>query len=202
MAELTLNAFVSLDGVMQAPGGTTEDVDGDFQHGGWVFGHDDEGIFPTILDSFEKADAFLLGRRTYDIFAGYWPAHDDPANPIAVKLNRLPKHVASRSSPKLAWTNSHLMRDPVKEIAALKAKYEGDVLIQGSADLLQTLIAHDLIDEYRLMVFPVTLGTGKRLFGSGTRPTTLQLVRTSTTDKATQINVFRRGGALKTGTYT
>src|SRR5258707_349413 len=139
MAELTLTAFVSLDGVMQAPGGPGEDDDGGFAHGGWMFPFADEAFGTAVVGFFGKADAFLLGRRTYDIFANYWPKHADPNNPIATKLNELPKHVASRGSPTLGWHDSHLVRDPVKEIAALKRKYPRELQVHGSANLIQTL---------------------------------------------------------------
>lgn len=196
-----MTAFVSLDGVMQAPGGPEEDSSGGFEHGGWVFPFDEESFGSNIVGFFAQADAFLLGRRTYDIFAAYWPAVTDPDDPIAGPLNALPKHVASRGEPRLRWNNSHRLRDPVAEIAALKAKYPRELQVHGSADLLQTLIHHDLIDEYRLFIFPVTLGKGKRLFGSGTVPGSFQLVRSEASGKGTLLAVYRPAGALKTGTF-
>lgn len=201
MAELTVTTFVSLDGVMQAPGGPDEDTSGNFPHGGWVFPLFDEEGGKVIVEYFAKADAFLLGRTTYDIFAAYWPKVTDPADPIASRLNSLPKYVASRTRSEFAWHNSHHLAEVVSGVAELKSRYPGEVQVHGSAGLIQTLIEHDLIDEYRVMTFPVTLGTGKRFFGSGTRPRSLKLVRSSTTSKGVVVSVYRPAGKLLTGSY-
>jgi dihydrofolate reductase len=201
MAELTLTTFLTLDGVMQAPGGPGEDGTGGFPHGGWVFPHVDPVFGETMVGIFANADAFLLGRGTYDIFAGHWPRVTDPNDPVARALNSLPKHVASRTRTAFDWNRTSLVRDVVAEVAELKRRYARELQVHGSCGLAQTLIAHDLIDEYRLLVFPVVLGTGKRLFGSGAVPATLALVRSRTTGTGTVINVYRRAGALRTGSF-
>jgi dihydrofolate reductase len=201
MAELTLTTFLTLDGVMQAPGGPTEDTSGGFPHGGWLVPHADEDMGKTMVEIFSKVDAFLLGRTTYDIFAAYWPRITDPADPIAVKLNSLPKYVASRTRTTFDWNKSSPVRDIVKEIDDIKKRYPREVQVHGSCDLAQTLIENDLIDEYRLLIFPVVLGTGKRLFGTGAVPAMLKLVRSSTTSTGVVVSIYRRAGSLKTGSF-
>jgi dihydrofolate reductase len=201
MAELTITTFLSLDGVMQAPGGPTEDISGDFSHGGWVFPHADADMGSVVVEIFSKADAFLLGRTTYDIFAAHWPRITDPGDPIAAKLNALPKHVASRTRKVFGWHDSSVVHDVVKEVPELKRRFPREIQVHGSCGLAQTLIEHDLIDEYRLLTFPVLLGTGKQLFGTGTVPATLRLVRSSTTGKGVVVSVYRRAGRLRTGSF-
>ena len=201
MAELTITTFVSLDGVMQAPGVPTEDTSGNFLYGGWVFPLADADMGTIITGIFGKADAFLLGRGTYDIFAAYWPRITDPNNLIAVKLNSLPKYVASRTRSAFTWNNTLHVRDVEKEVIELKKRYSREVQVHGSAGLAQTLIAKDLVDEYRILTFPVVLGTGKRLFGNGAVPRSLKLVRSSTTSTGVVFSVYRPAGALKTGSF-
>ena len=201
MAELTITTFLSLDGVMQAPGGPEEDTSGGFTHGGWVFPHFDEGGLKIINEIFSKADAFLLGRTTYDIFAAYWPKFKDPGDPIASKLNSLPKFVASRTRDAFSWPVTTLVRDVEKEIGRIKQRFEREVQVHGSCGLAQTLIEKDLVDEYRLLFFPVILGTGKRLFGTGAVPRTLKLASSRATDAGVTANFYRRAGDLKTGSY-
>lgn len=201
MAELTITTFLTLDGVMQAPGGPDEDMSGGFRHGGWLVPHADADMGKTMVDIFSKADAFLLGRTTYDIFAAYWPRVTDPNDSIASKLNSLPKFVASKTQRTFSWTETSHIRNVTQEIADLKTRFSREVQVHGSCGLAQTLIEHDLIDEYRLLLFPVVLGTGKRLFGSGAVPATLTLVKSNTTSKGVVVNVYRRGGPLKTGSF-
>jgi dihydrofolate reductase len=201
MAELTMTTFLSLDGVMQAPGGPGEDESGNFPYGGWLVPHADADMGRTMVEIFSKADAFLLGRTTYDIFAAYWPRIIDPADLIAEKLNGLPKFVASRTRSTFAWNNTTLVQDVVKDIGGLKKRFGREVQVHGSCGLAQTLIANDLVDEYRLLTFPVILGIGKRLFGNGAVPRTLTLVRTATTSTGVIISVYRRAGGLKTGSF-
>jgi len=201
MAELTMTTFLSLDGVMQAPGGPGEDDSGGFPHGGWVFPFVDDGFGKTIDEIFSKADAFLLGRTTYDLFAAYWPKVTDPGDPVASKLNTLPKFVASRTRTEFAWPGSTPVRDVVKDIGGIKQKFEREVQVHGSCGLAQALIENDLVDEYRILVFPVLLGTGKRLFGAGTMPRTLKLVKSATTGTGVTVSFYRRAGALKTGSF-
>lgn len=186
---------------MQAPGGPGEDESGNFPHGGWLVPHADEDMGKTMIEIFSKADAFLFGRTTYDIFAAYWPRVTDPQDPIASKLNSLPKYVASHTRTAFSWNKSAHIRDVAGEVSALKERYPREVQVHGSCGLAQTLIKYDLIDEYRFLVFPVILGTGKRLFGSGTVPTNLSLVSSSTTSKGVVVSVYRRGGSLKTGSF-
>lgn len=201
MAELTMTTFLSLDGVMQAPGGPGEDESGGFPHGGWLVPHADDDMGKIMTEIFSKADAFLLGRRTYDIFAAYWPRITEPNDLIASKLNLLPKFVASRSRSTFDWNNTTLVRDVVKEAAEIKRRFGREVQVHGSCGLAQTLIENDLVDEYRLLVFPVLLGTGKRLFGNGAVPRTLTLVRSSTTSMGVVVSVYRPAGKLKTGSF-
>jgi len=201
MAEVTMTTFLSLDGVMQAPGGPGEDESGGFSPGGWLVPHADEDMGKVMDGIFEKADAFLLGRATYDIFASYWPRVTDPNDLVAAKLNALPKFVASRTRSSFSWINTTLVRDVVKEVAELKRRFGREVQVHGSAGLAQTLIENDLVDEYRLLVFPVLLGTGKRLFGGGTVPRTLKLVRSSTTSTGVVVSIYRPAGSLKTGSF-
>jgi dihydrofolate reductase len=201
MAELTLTTFLTLDGVMQAPGGPGEDESGGFAHGGWLVPHFDDDMGKTMVEIFQKADAFLLGRTTYDLFAAYWPRITDPNDLIATKLNTLPKYVASRTRSTFGWNKSSLVRDVVKEVDDIKKRYPREVQVHGSCGLAQTLIEKDLIDEYRLLTFPLVLGTGKRLFGSGAVPAMFTLVRSGTTSTGVVVSVYRRAGSLKTGSF-
>ncbi|MBI3607258.1 MAG: dihydrofolate reductase family protein [Nitrospirae bacterium] len=201
MAELTLTTFLTLDGVMQAPGGPGEDTTGNFPHGGWLVPHADADMGMTMVDIFSKADAFLLGRTTYDIFAAHWPRGTGADDPIAQKLNSLPKYVASRTQSTFSWSGSSLVRDVAKEVVELKKRFPREIQVHGSCGLAQTLIEHDLVDEYRLLIFPVILGSGKRLFGSGTIPASLTLVSSSTTSTGTIVSVYRRAGSLRTGSF-
>jgi dihydrofolate reductase len=201
MAELTITTFLSLDGVMQAPGAPDEDTRGNFTHGGWVFPLADEDMGKTIVEIFSKADAFLLGRTTYDIFSAYWPKVTDPHDPIATRLNALPKFVASRTRSAFEWHNSEHLKDVEHHIQALKARFDREVQVHGSCGLAQTLIKHDLIDEYRLLTFPVVLGSGKRLFGEGAVPASLKLMTCSTTRAGVVVSIYRRGGRLRTGSF-
>lgn len=170
---------MSLDGVVQAPGDPDEDRSDGFEHGGWLFqferGEGDEFRLNGVLES----DALLLGRTTYDIFAAYWPNVDSDDHPMAARLNSMPKYVASRNLKDVEWNNSTLLTGHIAdEVATLKQQEGGDILVYGSAQLVQTLLEHDLVDEYHLMVFPIVLGSGKRLFGETSEPTTLRLVDT------------------------
>jgi dihydrofolate reductase len=201
MAELTVTTFISLDGVMQAPGGLGEDESGGFSHGGWVFPLADADMGSFMVRVFEQADAFLLGRGTYDIFAAYWPRITDPGDPIASRLNALPKFVASRNRSNFDWQHSFHVRDVVTEVAEIKQRFPREVQVHGSAGLLQTLIANDLVDEYRLLTFPVVLGKGKRLFWAGAVPRSLRLVRSRTTGSGIVISVYRPAGVLRTGSF-
>ncbi len=201
MAELIITTFLSLDGVMQAPGAPTEDTSGNFTLGGWVFPLADEDMGKIVTGIFSRADAFLLGRTTYDIFSAYWPKVTDPHDPIASKLNALPKLVASRTRTTFEWGPASHVPDVINEIPSLKKRFVREVQVHGSCGLAQTLIAHNLIDEYRLLTFPVVLGSGKHLFGAGAVPATFRLVSSATTRKGVVYNVYRPAGPLQTGSF-
>ena len=203
MGELTITTFLTLDGVVQAPGGPGEDPSGGFpdSYSGWVFPYADDDFGATIVEIFSKAEAFLLGRVTYDIFAAYWPKVTDPGDPVAVKLNSLPKFVASRTRSAFSWNGAVHVGDVVAEVPRLKQRFSGELQVHGSSGLAQTLIQNDLIDEYRMLTFPVVLGTGKRLFGAGAVPASLELVSSCATPAGVVISVYRRAGGLKTGSF-
>lgn len=200
MPKIVVNAFLTLDGVMQAPGGPDEDKESGFEHGGWQFPYDDKVMEEKIGEGFEDADGFLLGRKTYDIFSSYWPKFDDKKNPIATKLNALPKYVMSRKLKKLDWNNSHVISDDVlKELNDLRKKPGHSIQTWGSTDALQTLFKNDLIDEYRLYIFPLVLGTGKRLFGEGTIPKALKQLEVITSPTGAVYQRLESGGKPKYG---
>jgi len=201
MPKIVVNAFLTLDGVMQAPGGPEEDREGGFQHGGWQAPYTDEAVMRLIVDGVKDADGFLLGRKTYDIFSSYWPKVTDPANPIATALNARPKYVLSRTLDRVTWNNSSLIRgDAVAELRKLRQQPGRTVHTWGSTDALQTLLKNDLIDEYRLFIYPLVLGSGKRLFAGGTVPAALKQVEVVTTGKGPTFYRFERGGKPEYGT--
>ncbi len=200
---LTATTFLTLDGVMQAPGGPEEDRSGGFEHGGWSFPYADEDFGRLVTGWFGQADAFLLGRRTYEIFAAFWPLVADAADPVASPLNALPKYVASRTLEAVTWQNATLLEgDVAEEVAQLKEQPGRELQVHGSGDLLQTLMAHDLVDEHRLFVYPVLVGGGRRLFREGAAPRSLKLVETTTTSTGVVVATYRRGGPLVTGSFT
>jgi len=200
MRKLVVGTFLSLDGVMQAPGGPNEDRDGGFQHGGWLVPYFDEKFGNIMTEWTIRAGAFLLGRKTYEIFAGSWPKATDPADQIATALNTRPKFVASRTLSNVEWHNSFLLKGEVaEEVAKLKAQEGGEIQVHGSGTLLQTLLKHDLVDTLRLWQFPLTIGTGKRLFGQGTIPASFRLVDTQMAATGALLHVYERAGALKYG---
>ncbi|GHC56797.1 dihydrofolate reductase family protein [Streptomyces flavofungini] len=201
--KLTLTQFLTLDGVIQAPGGPEEDTSGGFTHGGWSFPYGDEDFLRFVTEVFDRADAFLLGRRTYDIFASYWPRHTDPADPIASRLNALPKHVASTTLTAADWQGAQLIgrEDLVKDVTALKEQPGRELQLHGSAGLAQSLLRHDLIDTLHLLTFPVALGTGKRLFADGGLPTAFRHTGARTTSKGVAIHTYERDGRPEYGSY-
>jgi len=199
--KLTVTTFLTLDGVMQAPGAPHEDPSGGFRHGGWLVPYVDDDMLRIVADAFSRADAFLLGRKTYDIFAAHWPRVPDQDDPVASALNRLPKYVASRTMEKAEWRGTTVIRDVAKEVAELKRRYPGEVQVHGSGDLAQTLMEHDLVDEYRLWLYPVVLGGGKRLFGSGAVPAALTLAGTTTTSTGVVVSTYRRAGKPSYGSF-
>jgi dihydrofolate reductase len=200
MRKLVVGAFLTLDGVMQAPGGPDEDREGGFRHGGWLVPYFDEKFVEIMTEWTRRAGAFLLGRKTYEIFAASWPKSTDPADEIATALNTRPKFVASRTLDKLNWNNSRLLKgDVAEEVAKLKVQEGGEIQVHGSSDLLQTLLKHNLIDTLRIWQFPVVIGAGKRLFGEGTIPGSFRLVDTRQTITGAVLHVYERAGGLKYG---
>lgn len=200
MRKLVVGTFLTLDGVMQAPGGPNEDRDGGFEHGGWLVPYFDQRFGEVMTEWTKRAGAFLLGRKTYEIFAASWPKATDPADEIARALNTRPKFVASRTLDEVTWSNSILLEgDVAEEVARLKAQEGGEIQVHGSGDLLQTLLEHDLIDTLRLWFFPVVLGTGKRLFGKGTIPCSFRLVETQQSTSGAILHVYERAGGLRYG---
>jgi dihydrofolate reductase len=200
---LTLHTFLTLDGVLQAPGGPDEDRDGRFEHGGWSFPYGDQDFGVAVSGWFDQADAFLLGRKTYQIFAGHWPRVTDPGDPVASKLNTLPKYVASTTLGTADWHNSSLLGgDVAAEVAKLKERPGRELQVHGSGQLAQTLIEHDLVDEYRLLYFPVHLGSGKKLFRDGARAAALRLLSATTTSTGVIIATYEPAGPAQYGSYT
>jgi len=201
MRKIVAGAFVSLDGVMQAPGGPEEDPTGGFEHGGWTVPYWDEPMGQFMDACFSQPLDLLLGRKTYEIFAAHWPfvGEDDPIGRV---FNEVTKYVVTSSSSPLTWKNSiALTGDVVAEVARLKQGTGPMLLTQGSSILLQALLAHDLIDELRLLTFPLVLGNGKKLFGLGTKARALKLAESSVSTTGVTMSVYARAGAVKTGTF-
>lgn len=199
MRKIVVLSFISLDGVMQAPGGPKEDTSGDFTYGGWTVPYADEVSGKLLTDQMSMPFDLLLGRKTYDIWVNYWP---NQKGPIADPFNKATKYVVSASSPKLEWKNSELIEGDV--VAKLKQLKSGDgpmLQVQGSATLIQALLANDLIDELWLKTFPVLLGKGKRLFADGTIPAAFELIESKSTPKGTVFANYKRAGEVKTGTF-
>ncbi|MGX1668986.1 dihydrofolate reductase family protein [Streptomyces sp. NPDC055400] len=202
--KLIVTAFITMDGVMQAPGGPGEDVDAGFEHGGWQVPYVDDDFMVLMTGVFEQtADHLLLGRKTYDLFAAHWPRVTDENDPIAVKLNAMPKYVASRTlDGGLEWNNSHLLKGEAAEsVGQLKDQVDGVIMTQGSSDLIRTLQEHDLVDEYRLLIIPVILGTGKRLFAEGAAPVAWTLTESGATGAGVQYCVYERAGKTQYGSF-
>ncbi len=199
MRKLVVGKFLSLDGVMQAPGAPDEDRDGGFEHGGWAVPHFDDQMGQIMADFTGRVGGLLLGRKTYDIFAASWPLVDDD-DPIRATLNHIPKYVASRTLNTVDWNNSSLLgSDIAGEVTRLKEQRGGEIQLAGSGELIQTLLRHGLIDEYRLMIFPVILGSGKRLFAEGAIPHGLTPVETTTSSTGVTISTYERTSDLTYG---
>jgi len=199
MRQLIVNTFMSLDGVMQAPGGPQEDPSGDFTRGGWSFGYWDERMGAVMAGLMGKPFDLVLGRKTYEIFAAHWPYSDEPA---AEPLNSATKYVASRTLDELAWENSHLIEGDVPAgIRALKQQDGPELQVHGSGNLIQTLMANGLIDEYSLWTFPVVLGAGKRLFADGTIPSALRLTDSTVSTTGVVIGTYEPAGDVPIGSF-
>jgi dihydrofolate reductase len=198
--ELTITTFLSVDGVYQGPGGPDEDRSDGFDRGGWVVPHFDEATGEFMTEVFDKVDAFLLGRRTYEIFAASWPKATDPDDPIASRLNTLPKYVVSNTLSSADWQNSTIVNgDVTAEVARLKEAPGRELQVHGSGALARTLLENDLVDEWRLLVFPVIVGAGRRLFPEAGVATSLRLVVSRTTPSGTAIHVYRPTGRPEFG---
>ncbi|MFD6875313.1 MULTISPECIES: dihydrofolate reductase family protein [unclassified Streptomyces] len=202
MGKLTLTTFLTLDGVMQAPGGPQEDTTGGFEYGGWLAPFADEGMGEFMTEVFDRAGAFLLGRRTYEIFAGYWPKQTDPTDPIAGPLNALPKYVASTTLKEPAWAGTTVVDGEHLQAEVVRAKdaMEGELQVHGSGQLAQWLLARDLVEELNLLTFPVFLGGGRRLFSTGGLATAFELTASRTTTSGTAIHTYRPTGRAAFGT--
>lgn len=201
MRRLIASTFVSLDGIMQAPGGPEEDPTGGFTLGGWTFNYWDEAMDISAAGFDGKDRELVLGRRTYEIFEAYWP-YQPADDPIAQRLNTAKKYVASHSEMALAWNNSTLLQgDIVPAITALKAQPGADLQIIGSGNLIQTLQAASLIDEYNVWTFPVVLGRGKRLFGENSKPFTLRLVHSQVSTTGVVMSTYVPGGDIQPGSF-
>jgi dihydrofolate reductase len=199
---LTLTTFISLDGVVQGPGGPDEDRDGGFDLGGWTVPYWGDDIGEAVAGWFGEADAFLLGRRTYEIFAAAWPKVTEPDDPIGGPLNRLPKYVASRTLADVSWSGAELLQGDVAEaVAELKRKPGRELQVHGSGGFAQTLIENGLVDEYRLLTYPVVLGKGKRLFGAGARPAALRRIEHRDTSTGVSIDVYEAAGEPTFGSF-
>ena len=198
MRKIVVLSFITLDGVMQAPGGPTEDTSGNFTHGGWTVPYFDEFLGQTMAEQMNQPFDLLLGRKTFDIFAAYWPHHPEEG----AEINRATKYVASNTLTAHEWHKSVFIQGHVAdEIRKLKGQNGPDLQVHGSGHLIQTLLRHDLIDEFWLKIFPVTLGMGKRLFGEGTLPGAYTLVESKSSPAGVIIATLKRAGEVKTGSF-
>jgi dihydrofolate reductase len=198
--KLTVTTFLSLDGVYQSPGAPDEDGTG-YEYGGWLAPYGDEDFGKFVTEHFANAEAFLLGRKTYEIFAGYWPRVTDPDNPIAAPLNSLPKYVVTSTPTPLGWQNSTpVTGDLAGEVGKLKAQPGNELQVHGSGQLVQALIKGGLVDELRLMIFPVILGAGKQLFPREPIAAALRLVDSRTSSTGVTMLTLRPDGPARFGT--
>jgi dihydrofolate reductase len=201
MRKLIVLSFITVDGVMQAPGGPEEDPTGGFTYGGWTVPYFDNLLGKVMVEQMSRPFDLLLGRRTYEIFAAHWPYQKIDGEPIAAAINNAKKYVVSRTSLGLGWNNSILIRGDVDEIKKLKQQEGPELQIHGSGNLIQTLLKHDLIDEYWLKIFPVTLGVGKRLFADGTTPGAFVLRKSEMSSSGVIIATYERAGEVKMGSF-
>jgi dihydrofolate reductase len=200
MRKLIVSTFLTLDGVMQAPGGPGEDDSDGFKHGGWSVNYWDDRMGQIMGEATSKPFAMVLGRKTYDIMAAFWPTAPEEAG--GKVFNDATKYVASRGRPTLDWSNSVLIEgDAADGLAALKQEDGPELQVHGSANLIQTLLRHNLVDEYRLWVFPLVIGSGKRLFSDGTVPAGLRLVDSKTSTTGVAINTYEPAGEIVTGSF-
>jgi dihydrofolate reductase len=202
MRKVITGAMISIDGVMQAPGGPEEDPTGGFKFGGWVVPHMDEAFGQAIRELFSQPFDLLLGRKTYEIFAAHWPyAESGPDDFIAKRFNGVTKYVATRSNDPLTWKGSVALHDAAEDVAKLKQENGPALVTQGSTDLIQTLLANDLIDELRTFTLPIVLGKGKKLFSANAKPATFRLTGNQVTPNGIIVACYQRTGAVQTGDY-
>jgi dihydrofolate reductase len=198
MRKIFVLTFITLDGVMQAPGGPGEDNSGDFKYGGWTVPYFDDSLGKVMVEQMGRPFDLLLGRKTFEIFAAYWPQHEDEG----AGINKATKYVASNTLTTHEWMKSvFLSGDVVQEIKRLKGQDGPELQVHGSGYLIQTLLEHDLVDEFWLKIFPVTLGVGKRLFDKGTIPASYTLVESTSLPSGVIIANFKRAGEVKTGSF-
>jgi len=198
--QLTVTTFLSVDGVYQGPGGPDEDRSGGFDRGGWLVPHFDEATGEFMNSIFQNVDAFLLGRRTYEIFAASWPKATDPNDPVGTKLNTLPKYVASTTLTDPEWANSRVIEGDVADaVGDLKEREGGELQVHGSGQLVRFLLEHDLVDRLNLLVFPVIVGAGRRLFSASGMATGLALDESRTTPSGVTVSVYRPTGRPEFG---
>jgi dihydrofolate reductase len=196
MRKIIALEFISLDGVMQAPGGPEEDISGGFEYGGWTAPYFDEAAGKMMDKQMNRPADLLLGRKTFDIFESYWPTHTSEWPTI----NTMTKYVVSKSRSTSDWQNSVFLKN-VKELQKVKDQNAPDMHVYGSGNLLQTLLAQDMVDEMWLKIFPVTLGSGKRLFSKGTIPAAFQLLDSQVTPSGVIFASYKRAGEVKTGSF-
>lgn len=202
MRKLIVLSFITLDNVMQAPGGPEEDPTGGFEHGGWMFGYFDDFLLDVMIKQTSKPFDLLLGRKTYEIFAAYWPYVNADQNPFSAKLNNAKKYVASKTLTKLDWSNSELINGDVSEgIKRIKEQDGPEIQVHGSSNLVQTLLKYDLVDGLWLKIFPVTLSTGKRLFAEGTIPAGFKLLESGISPSGVIIANYAHVGEIKVGSF-
>ena len=200
MRKIVVNSFVTLDGVMQAPGGPEEDPTGNFKFGGWSFNYWDEMMGKTMGEFMDKPFELLLGRKTYEIFAAHWPYVKD--DPTADKFNSTKKYVVSKTLNKLNWNNSHLIKNNVfEEIGKLKGQKGPELQVHGSSNFIKTLVNSKLVDLFNIWTFPVTVGKGKQLFGEGTNASNLKLVDIKSSNTGVIIATYQPAGELKMGSF-
>lgn len=198
MRKIVVLSFLSLDGVMQAPGGPTEDTSGGFTHGGWTVPYFDEFLGEVMTEQLDRPFDLLLGRKTFEIFASYWPHHQEEG----AGINKATKYVASNTMKSHDWEKSVFLNGNVpNEIRDLKEEAGPDLQVHGSSELIQTLLEHGLVDEFWLKVFPVVLGKGKRLFGNGTIPSAYTLIDSKTSPAGVIVANFKRAGKVETGSF-
>lgn len=200
---LTVTSHLTLDGVMQSNGKPEPELNDGFAQGGWQVPYFDEDMDRLSADWIAAADAFLFGRRTYELFAEYWSQVTDPTDPRATRLNALPKYIVSTTLDQVQWNNSVLLQgDVAEEVAQLKRQPGNELQVHGSAALIRSLMMHDLVDEYRLLIHPVVLGNGKRLFADGTTPAALELIDTKTTSRGVVAHIYQPSGKPEYGLAT